>query len=105
MPKVVASIRFSIPAWMSKPALFSTLFALTVLTAVPADAGGPFDSDPVADPRRLSAGFRLYQARPDKGYSLTDCISMEALRREGVAEVLTNDEHFARDGFTCLLDR
>lgn len=49
------------------------------------------------------AGFRLYQARPDKGYSLTDCISMEALRREGLSEVLTNDEHFKQEGFTCLL--
>ena len=51
------------------------------------------------------AGFRLYHARPDKGYSLTDCISMEAMRREGLTEVLTNDEHFAQEGFTCLLDR
>ncbi|NBC15242.1 MAG: hypothetical protein GVY09_18270 [Gammaproteobacteria bacterium] len=49
------------------------------------------------------AGFRLYKARPDKGYSLTDCISMEALRREGLSEVLTNDEHFKQEGFTCLL--
>lgn len=51
------------------------------------------------------AGFRLYQGRTDKGYSLTDCISMEALRREGLSEVLTNDEHFKQEGFTCLLER
>jgi len=50
------------------------------------------------------AGFRLYQARPDKGYSLTDCISMEALRRERLSEVLTNDGHFTQEGFTCLLE-
>lgn len=49
------------------------------------------------------AGLRLYKARPDKGYSLTDCISMEALRREKLSEVLTNDEHFKQEGFTCLL--
>ena len=49
------------------------------------------------------AGCRLYQARPDKGYSLTDCISMEVMRREGLSEVLTNDEHFTQEGFTCLL--
>ena len=48
---------------------------------------------------------RLYQARPDKGYSLTDCISMEVMRREGLSEVLTNDEHFTQEGFTCLLER
>jgi len=49
------------------------------------------------------AGCRLYQARPDKGYSLTDCISMEIMRREGLNEVLTNDEHFTQEGFSCLL--
>ena len=26
------------------------------------------------------AGLSLYKARPDKGYSLTDCISMETMR-------------------------
>ena len=51
------------------------------------------------------AGCRLYQARPDKGYSLTDCISMEAMHREWLSEVLTNDEHFTQEGFTCLLER
>jgi hypothetical protein len=51
------------------------------------------------------AGLRLYQARPDKSYSLTDCISMEVMRREGLSEVLTNDEHFTQEGFTCLLER
>lgn len=35
-------------------------------------------------------GLALYEARPDKGYSLTDCISMQAMRREGLVEVLTN---------------
>ena len=51
------------------------------------------------------AGLRLYQARADKGYSLTDCISMEAMRREGLSEVLTTDEHFTQEGFTCFLER
>lgn len=45
------------------------------------------------------AGFELYAARPDKGYSLTDCISMETMRREGLTEVLTNDHHFEQEGF------
>jgi predicted nucleic acid-binding protein len=51
------------------------------------------------------SGLRLYQARPDKGYSLTDGISMEAMRWEGLSEVLTNDGHFRQEGFTCLLVR
>jgi predicted nucleic acid-binding protein len=49
------------------------------------------------------AGLGLYRARPDKGYSLTDCISMEAMRREGLTDVLTDDAHFAQEGFVCLL--
>ena len=48
------------------------------------------------------AGFELYRARPDKGYSLTDCISMQTMRREGLTEVLTNDRHFEQEGFRAL---
>ncbi len=48
------------------------------------------------------SGFDLYAARPDKGYSLTDCISMQAMRREGITEVLTNDKHFEQEGFRAL---
>ena len=47
-------------------------------------------------------GLALYQARPDKGYSLTDCISMQAMRRQGLIEVLTNDRHFEQEGFHPL---
>ena len=49
------------------------------------------------------AGLALYEARSDKGYSLTDCISMATMRREGIAEILTNDAHFAQEGFIKLL--
>ena len=48
-------------------------------------------------------GLNLYSARPDKGYSLTDCISMQTMRREGLTEVLTNDRHFEQEGFRSLL--
>lgn len=49
------------------------------------------------------AGLTLYKARPDKGYSLTDCISMQAMRERGVIEILTHDDHFRQEGFTVLL--
>lgn len=49
------------------------------------------------------SGFDLYAARPDKGYSLTDCISMQTMRGEGLTEVLTNDHHFEQEGFRPLL--
>jgi len=47
-------------------------------------------------------GLQLYRARPDKGYSLVDCISMQAMRKEGLTEVLTNDRHFEQEGFRAL---
>jgi predicted nucleic acid-binding protein len=47
-------------------------------------------------------GLALYTSRPDKGYSLTDCISMQTMRREGLTEVLTNDRHFEQEGFRRL---
>jgi predicted nucleic acid-binding protein len=47
-------------------------------------------------------GLDLYEARPDKGYSLADCISMQIMRREGLTDVLTNDRHFEQEGFRAL---
>src|SRR3954454_417657 len=41
----------------------------------------------------FDAALALYEARLDKGYSLTDCRSMNALRAQSVSEVLTNDHH------------
>lgn len=46
--------------------------------------------------------FSLYEQRPDKSYSLTDCMSMQVMRREGLTEVLTNDHHFTQEGFQIL---
>ena len=43
------------------------------------------------------SGFELYAIRPDKGYSLTDC-----MRRDGLTDVLTNDRHFEQEGFRAL---
>jgi predicted nucleic acid-binding protein len=49
------------------------------------------------------AGLSLYENRPDKSYSLTDCISMVTMRNQGINEVLTHDAHFTQEGFTILL--
>lgn len=50
----------------------------------------------------LLAGFGFYKARADKGYSLTDCISMNTMRERNITEVLTHDQHFAQEGFSVL---
>ena len=52
--------------------------------------------------RSFLDGLELYEARPDKGYSLTDCISMQTMRREGLSDVLTNDRHFEQEGFRAV---
>lgn len=51
----------------------------------------------------FNLGFELYKARPDKGYSLTDCISMVEMRSRHIVDVLTHDRHFAQEGFNLLL--
>ena len=49
------------------------------------------------------AGLTLYKARPDKGYSLTDCISMHTMRERGITDIFTHDDHFRQEGFKLLL--
>lgn len=48
------------------------------------------------------AGLELYRNRPDKGYSLTDCVSMSVMRQAGISDALTNDIHFVEEGFRAL---
>ena len=50
------------------------------------------------------AGIQLYESRPDKEYSLPDCISMNTLRQLSITQVLTHDKHFRQEGFVILLD-
>ena len=51
----------------------------------------------------LLDGLELYESRLDKGYSLTDCISMNVCRVLGIKEILTHDRHFEQEGFEILL--
>lgn len=51
----------------------------------------------------LLDGLQFYGARLDKGYSLTDCISMNVMRERGITDVLTTDHHFTQEGFQVLL--
>ena len=48
-------------------------------------------------------GLTLYLDRPDKKWSLTDCISFTVMKDEGLTEVLTGDHDFEQAGFTTLL--
>jgi predicted nucleic acid-binding protein len=48
-------------------------------------------------------GVELYDARPDKQWSLTDCISFVLMEQRGITEALTADRHFEQAGFVALL--
>ena len=51
----------------------------------------------------FQGGLALYERRPDKKYSLVDCITMNVMKRDGIREILTNDHHFVQEGFVRLL--
>ena len=48
-------------------------------------------------------GVDFFAQRPDKNWSLTDCLSFVSMHDEGITEVLTGDKHFEQAGFTALL--
>ena len=48
------------------------------------------------------SAWRLFQSRPDKTYSFTDCTSFAFMQRLNLHEALTLDEHFAQEGFKAL---
>ncbi len=50
-------------------------------------------------------GLDLYARRPDKEWSLTDCISFALMEERGVSRALAFDYHFEQAGFEALLRR
>jgi predicted nucleic acid-binding protein len=47
--------------------------------------------------------WALFEARPDKEWSLVDCASFVVMQQRGIAEALTADHHFEQAGFVRLL--
>jgi predicted nucleic acid-binding protein len=50
-------------------------------------------------------GLALFDARPDKHWSLTDCISFTLMTDRGITRALAYDHHFEQAGFEALLRR
>ncbi len=48
-------------------------------------------------------GLALFENRPDKDWSLTDCISFALMREMGITDALTCDRHFEQAGFRAML--
>jgi hypothetical protein len=55
------------------------------------------------DERLWIAGWKLYEERADKAWSLTDCISIVVMQEKGLVEALAHDEHFRQAGAKTLL--
>lgn len=53
----------------------------------------------------FESAFGLYRVRPDKNWSLTDCVSFVVMDECGIANALTADDHFRQAGFRPLLGR
>lgn len=50
----------------------------------------------------LERGFRRFESRLDKEWSLTDCTSFVVMEEQGLTEALTSDGDFEQAGFTVL---
>jgi predicted nucleic acid-binding protein len=48
------------------------------------------------------AAWSLFERRPDKAYSFTDCTSFVLMRRESITTAVALDEHFAQERFAVL---
>lgn len=53
----------------------------------------------------FARGVEFYGGRPDKDWSLTDCISFLVMVDYGITEALTGDHHFEQAGFRALLEQ
>ena len=48
-------------------------------------------------------GCQFHAQRPDKEWSVTDCISFVVMQERGLEEALTSDHHFEQAGFRTLI--
>lgn len=56
-----------------------------------------------ASPSIYADGCHLYCQRPDKEWSLTDCISFAVMSQRHITVAFTSDHHFEQAGFQKLL--
>lgn len=55
------------------------------------------------DTALLMAALDLYQARSDKDWGLTDCISFVVMQQQDLNDAVTSDRHFLQAGFRILM--
>lgn len=98
MPVVTTrAVQLEIGATFSRVAYRSA--GAAILQAFERDAGitvVPLDDDVYGH------ALALYTSRPDKDWSLTDCVSFVVMRDRAITK-LTTDAHFSQAGFEVLL--
>jgi uncharacterized protein len=52
---------------------------------------------------QFQATLTLYEQRPDKEWSLTDCASFQIMQQRQIQQALAYDRHFEQAGFVALL--
>jgi len=48
------------------------------------------------------AAWNLFEKRPGKSYSFTDCTSFVVMRRQKIRRAVTLDDHFSQEGFDAV---
>ncbi|MGA3027118.1 MAG: hypothetical protein ABSF98_20355 [Bryobacteraceae bacterium] len=51
----------------------------------------------------IDSAVQLYEARTDKTWSLSDCLSFVLMERRQLAQALTTDRHFEQAGLRALM--
>ena len=54
-------------------------------------------------PELIDSAVQLYRTRPDKSWSLTDCLSFVVMERRQLTEALTTDRHFEQMGMKVMM--
>lgn len=55
------------------------------------------------DSRLFEVAYQLFRERPDKEWSLTDCVSFVIMQERHISQSLAADEHFKQAGLIPLL--
>ena len=51
----------------------------------------------------IDSAVQLYRTRPDKNWSLTDCLSFVVMERRHLTDALTTDGHFEQAGLKVMM--
>lgn len=70
---------------------FRSLYVTSNVRVVPIDA------------KLFQRGLQLYEARPDKNWSLTDCLSFIVMQDQQLVDAISADEHFVQAGYRALM--